>query len=335
MKRRAVNDDHLHSVHKDPVTSEKLRADKIEETILQTAWAYYHDGLNQSEIAGKYAISRASVVNYLQEARRREYVRVTLNPNVFQRHQLSADLKDTFGLQSVSITPFSGKQTAEHVARVTADWLCELLQPGDLLGVAWGETVYQVAEAAPRHPIENLTVVQLVGSRPANTGFAAEICSSTLARRFDARCINLHVPMIVSKPGLAKQLRNEEIVKQQFDTIARCNKVVFACGTCEPESHIVQSGLLTAAELKTHVNKGAIGVICGRLIDEHGQPVVTPNEKRMLAVPLEQMKNKSVGLMVGSGPERVKPMLAAIRGGFVTHLSTCTDTAMRLLEQAE
>ncbi|NEU34530.1 transcriptional regulator, partial [bacterium LRH843] len=38
---------------------------------IEAAWLYYHDGLNQNEIAERMRISRASVVNYLNEARAR------------------------------------------------------------------------------------------------------------------------------------------------------------------------------------------------------------------------------------------------------------------------
>lgn len=307
------------------------RGEKIEETILETTWAYYHDGLNQSAIARKLNISRASVVNYLQEARRREYVRITLDPAIFQQHQLADALKQRFDLQAVSIAPVAGKFTIDRVSRMTAEWLCELLEPGDSLGVAWGENVYRVAELTPRVSMPGVSVVQLVGSRPAASGFAAEACTSTIARRLSASCINLHVPLMVSKPGLAKSLKSEAIVKEQFEAIERCRKVIFACGTCEPDSHIVRTGLLSPAQLSRHVKQGATGVICGQLINDSGLHIPTDVEKRMLSVTLTQMKRKELKLMVGSGRDRVKPMLAAIRGGYVTHLATCAGTARQLL----
>lgn len=308
--------------------------DKIEEAILQTTWAYYHDGLNQSAIAKALNISRASVVNYLQEARRREYVRITIDPSIFQQHTLADALKKRLGLQAVSIAPTGGDSTIDRVSRMCAEWLPELLAPDDFLGVAWGENVYRVAEATPRLRMPGLTVVQLVGSRYTAQGFAAEVCTSTIARRFGARCINLHVPLLVSKPALAKSLKSEPIVKEQFDAINRCNKVIFACGTCEPESHFARTGLLSSTQLRQAVKQGATGVICGQLINADGKPMRNDFEKRMLSVSLQKMKNKPLKLMVGSGEDRVRPMLAAIKGGFVTHLATCTDTAQQMLQQS-
>lgn len=42
-----------------------------ENAVTEVAWLYYHDGLNQKDIAEALGISRATVVNYLQEARER------------------------------------------------------------------------------------------------------------------------------------------------------------------------------------------------------------------------------------------------------------------------
>ena len=40
-----------------------------EDAVVQAAWLYYHDGLNQTAIADYLEVSRATVVNWLQQAR--------------------------------------------------------------------------------------------------------------------------------------------------------------------------------------------------------------------------------------------------------------------------
>ncbi|KZM48457.1 sugar-binding transcriptional regulator [Labrenzia sp. OB1] len=308
-----------------------------DEAIIEVTWCYYQDGMNQNEIAERLGISRATVVNYLSEARRRDYVRITLDSDIFRDQQLARALVDRFGLRDAIVVPSSpdgADQSLDRVTRVVSDWLPSLLEPGDRLGVAWGETVYRVAEAAPHLTIDGLTVVQLVGSRPAALGFAAETCSATLARRYGAHCVNLHVPLLLSDRLLVDRLKQEPVIREQLDAVADCNKTIFACGTCTAGSHVVHAGLLDRSEVDACAEKGAIGVICGRLIDHNGNPVLREIENRMIAVTLDQMKNKDMGLLVGSGPQRAAPMLAAIRGGYATHVATCSETAAQLLELA-
>ncbi|KAE9631783.1 sugar-binding transcriptional regulator [Parasedimentitalea maritima] len=319
---------------KSTVMASSSRSDRQDDAILEATWCYYIEGLNQNDIAKRLNISRASVVNYLQEARRREYVRITIDPDIFRHQKLARDMVAKFGLKDALVVPseLTDRGTLERVARGTADWLPTLLEPGDRLGVAWGETVYRVAEAAPHTVMDDLTVVQLVGSRPAALGFAAETCSATLARRFGAHCINLHVPLLLTNKNLADQLRAEPVVAEQLQAVENCNKTIFAAGTCREDSHVVQAGIISAASMRDQVTKGASAVICGRIVDQGGAALPISIEDRMIGVSLDQMRNKDLSLMVGTGPDRIMPMLAAIKGGYATHIATCTDTAAAMLE---
>jgi len=167
---------------------------QTQDLIERAAWAYYHDGVKQSDIASRLQVSRASVVNYLAEARARGYVRITMHPEVFSEHQLSAELADALGLESVLVVPDA---------------------------------------STPHH------------------------------------------------------------------------------------------SLTRAAK--------AAAVICGRFVDADGVPIASEMDDRMIGVSLPDMTNKDMGLLVASGPDRAGPARAAIKGGYVTHLTTCTTTARELL----
>lgn len=307
-------------------------------SFVEAAWLYYHDGLNQNEIAERMRISRASVVNYLNEARARDWVRVHLDSDVFRGHRLAAELCAVYGLAEALVVPddpVDPEGTAASITRVTraaADWLPRLLEPGDRLGVSWGATVYQMAQQVPYTPVPDLTVIQLLGSRPAAPGFEAEACTSMLAHRLGGQCINLHVPLVLSSKALRDALCAEPVVHDQLEALATCNKTVLACGTCDVDAHVVRSGILTAEGIAAYRDKGAAGVICGRLIDAEGRPIFADVEERMIGVSLDQMRGKDMALLVAAGPGRAAPAKAAINGGFVTHLATSTRVAEELLE---
>lgn len=311
------------------------RSQRLEDAIVEATWLYSHDGLNQNEIAQRLGLSRATVVNYLAEGRRRNYVRVTLDTDIFAGHRLAALLRETLGLKDALVVPADSidpQRSADRVTRAASDWLPQLLAPGDRLGVAWGETVFRLAEAAPRVSIDGLTVVQMVGLRASALGFAAEVCAATLAQRLGGRLINLHAPLLLTERSLAQRLCAEPVIAEQLHAVATCNKTVFACGTVGPQSHIAMTGLLDADQLAQHRAAGATGVICARLIDGSGQPVHAEIENRMIGVTLQQMQGKEMALLVAPGRDRAAPALAAIRGGYATHLVTCSDTALELLE---
>ncbi len=313
------------------------RGSRQDDAIIEAAWCYYHEGLNQFEIAHRLNLSRASVVNYLAEARKRDYVRISLDSDVFRNQRLSSELKTRFNLTNVLVVPadeLSDERSSERVIRAASDWLPHLLEPGDHLGVAWGETIHRLAQIAPKLALSDLTVVQLTGSKPAELGFAAENCAAALAQRFGAQCINLHVPLLLTSARLAAELRAEPMIAVELQMIADCNKVLFACGTTDPQSHIARIGLIDAENLAEMRANGATGVICGRTIDKDGIPIRAPNEDQMIGVSLEQIRNKQMRIFVSAGIERVDSALAALRGGYATHFVTCSETATQLLQKA-
>ena len=305
-----------------------------ESIVIEAAWMYYHDGLNQNEIAKNLQVSRATVVNYLQEARERGYIRISLAPEVFTSHQLAQELREQFNLQAAYVVPDGvgdGDKSLLRVARGAAEWLPNLLNPGDRLGVAWGRTVYEVAEAIAKTKIRDVTVSQLVGSMATPYGFTAEICSARLAQNLGAKCINLHAPAVLSDPELAARLRDEPIIRAQLESLGQCNKAIFAAGSCGPDSHVVSSGVASKRDLDWYINQGATGVLCGRFINAQGAPIPGELDDRMIGVTLDELQGLTVGLLVSEGRDKIIPMLSAIAGGYVTHLVTSNASARQML----
>jgi DNA-binding transcriptional regulator LsrR (DeoR family) len=308
-----------------------------ENAVIQVAWMYYQDGRNQQEIAADLGISRATVVNYLQEAREKGLIRITLAAPAFTTHRLALALNARFGLQGAYVIPDEGAGAEEaflRVVRGAANWLPELIEPGDRLGVAWGRTVYELAEMVEPTRVEDLAVLQLVGSMATPYGFTAEACSTRLAQRLGALCLNLHAPAIVSRAALAAELRQEPILKAQLDQLETVTKLLFSVGTATAESHIVLSGLATPRDLEWYVARGAVGVICGRFIDTEGRQLPGPMEDRMIGVPLPRLVGLRMGILITPSLDKVEAARAAIRGGYVTHLITGTTVAEALLATA-
>lgn len=305
-----------------------------ENVVVECAWMYYEEGLNQKEIADRLGISRATVVNYLAEARARGLVRVQLAAEAFTTHRLARDLCARFGLAAAYVIPDEGLEVEaafRRVVRGAASWLPALLAPGDRLGVAWGRTVYEMAEAVERQRIEDLTVLQLVGSMATPYGFSAEACSTRLAEQLGARCLNLHAPAVLSRASLAAELRAEPIIARQLAALEDINKLLFSVGTVGRDSHVVLSGVATPDELDHYVARGATGVLCGRFIDAQGRPIAGPLEARMIGVALEALLGRDIGILVTPGHDKIAATRAAIAGGYVTHLVTGLTVAEALL----
>ncbi|WP_458792799.1 sugar-binding transcriptional regulator [Yoonia sp. MH D7] len=314
--------------------SPSVAQSRIEQQVIEAAWCYFHDDMSQAEIASHLGLSRSTVVNYLAQARANGYVRVSLQTDVFRDRKIAEDLKAKFGLVDVLVVPSVADSAAANlrrVARVAADWLPELLEPGDRLGVSWGETVYQISTAVEKVMIPDLDVVQLVGSRATPLGFAAEICSANLAEKFSANCINLHAPLLLESRELAAMLRQEPVIAEQLRAVRECNKIIFAAGSVSMNSHVVKSGVVSQKTLAAYIKNGAAAVICGRFIDRDGNPIPGEIDDRIIGTTIAELQGKELGLLAASGADKTDATRAAIKAGFTTHLATCSAIAAALL----
>ncbi len=300
---------------------------------------YYREGLTQGAVARRMGVSRATIVNYLRLAREMGIVEIRIRGESFAASSLARRLADRYGLIDAyvahdDITPLDAGAAALRVAGLAAAALLDILEPGDRLGVAWGLTVQHLAQVFPISTVRNLTVYQMLGSMYAHHHFAAETCSIEIARKTSAECRTLHAPAVVSTPELAEKLRREPIIAQQIAEFGALTRAVFSVGDVSPQTTLVASGVVTAAELAKAKARGAVAVLCGHFIDTAGQPLAGDLRDRMLGITPEVLRAIPARMLVVSGAEKRAATLAILTGGYVSHLVLDEPMAVWLLEQA-
>ncbi|MAU97839.1 MAG: transcriptional regulator [Fulvimarina sp.] len=313
----------------DPVR--RSRGRPVEDNVLEAAWLYYVEEWNQSEIAGRLSVSRATVVNYLQQAREQGHVELRVDPVVFNRQRLSSALRERFGLASALVVP-GPAFSMSSVSRAAARYFPDILEPGDVLGISWGETIYEMAEQMLPRAIPDLTVVQMVGSMPSPYIFTSESCSTNVALKLAGRVVNLYAPAALSSPEAAAILRGEPLIRRHFALLDTMRKAIFAVGSMGADSHVVRSGIATPEEVARYGEMGAVGVLCGRFIDEQGRHVEGPIDARMIGITPDRLAGLAAGLLVASGLDRIQAMRGAMVAGYADHLVTDEPTAQALLD---
>lgn len=300
----------------------------------ETAWLYYVKNLTQGEIAKQLGISRPTVISYLKLAKEREIVCVKISGEHFRLNQLADALQTRFGLQSVLVIPDEGlrdEALTRLVCEAGAQILPDFVAPGDQLGVSWGQTVSFVSEALPNWPVAGLTVRQLIGSMANPLLPTSESCSTEIARRLSAACVNLNAPAVCTSAQLADMLRSEPIIAEQLDNLRLCNKSVFSLSPCTHDTHVVQFKLASAADIDLYTDKGAVGIIAGRFIDANGAPVPGPLDDRLIGADLSMMRAMT-GLLVVSGLHKLQATRAALRGGYAAQVVLDSQLAEHLLQ---
>lgn len=290
--------------------------------VANVAWLYYVKNLTQGEIAKQLGLSRPTVISYLKQAKERQIVCVKIAGEHFRLNSLADALRTRFGLEDVQVIDAGDLNAADlthAVCEAAAQTLPDFVSPGDELGVSWGETVWFVSESVPWWPIANLTVRQLIGSMANPLLPTSESCSTEIARRLSAACVNLNAPAVCTTAALAEMLRAEPIIAEQLTNLSRCTKAIYSLSPCTPDTHVVQFKIATAAEVADYVARGAVGIIAGRFIDRKGAPVLGPLDERLIGADHQTLR-RMTGLLVVSGLHKLEPTLAALRGGFVDRI---------------
>lgn len=303
-----------------------------EQIIHKAAWLYYAHGLRQDQVAKELNISRASVAMYLRKARDTGIVNISTSTQLFADDVLARKVEDALKLDSVWIAPES--EPSSEVPVLAASVFLELVGKGDRIGVAWGKTVYTIADIMSYADLQDVTVVQLCGNLGAPYSYRPDQCTMDIARRLNARGINFYAPLVLSTEELARDLRAEPVIREQLASIPQCDLVLYSVGTVDAESHVVKCGALSVPEMDALRAAGAAGVIAGQIIDSSGAALDCSYNRRVISADLASLRAIPKRLMVVQEAAKFEPLLAAIAGGLCTHLVVDLAMARRLLEQA-
>lgn len=297
----------------------KMRISQVtDDLIAEIAWLYYIKGLTQGEIAKKKELSRPTVISYLKLAKSRGLVSIKVDPVHGRTNDIADQLREEFKLKTVYVVADrqeSDRATLESVCEFAAHALPDFLEPNDQLGVSWGETLSIMANMVPFVPIPGLVVRQLIGSMANPIVMTAESCTTEIARRLDAKCVNLNAPAVCSNVKLAEALRKEHIISQQLERLRDCNKAVYSVSSCKPDTHVVRFKVSTREEVRAYEKSGAVCNLAGRFLDASGNPVTGHLDERLISVQLNDLRRMK-GMLVVSGSHKAIPAVSVLRGGY-------------------
>jgi DNA-binding transcriptional regulator LsrR (DeoR family) len=303
--------------------------------LANVALLYYGEGLTQGDIARRMRVSRATVLNMLREARESGIVDIRVDGRSIATSTLGQTLREGFGLEDVYIAGAAGAtgdraQMLSLLGRIGAVALSEIVRPGDRLGVAWGETVRAVSRVMRGHDLPDIRVFQMIGSMISDRVPASELCTIEIATAFGAPCYTLHAPAIASSGELAALIRAEPTIERQLQELATLDTVIFSIGNVDRQTHVVRAGMVAPEHLAQAVRAGAAGIICSRFIDAAGRAVDEPPVDRVIGAALADFLNAERRLLVVGGADRADAALAALSGGYATHLCVDQTLALRL-----
>ena len=325
----AVRDDPPDRLNEAAAEPERLQ--RRLDLAARAAWLYYVGNKTQDEIAARLNISRQGAQRMVALARTAGLIKFRLDRRAAECAELSERLRERFGLGFCDVVPCSGAGVVD-VALSAAEQIEIRLDQTEPLILALGSgralraSVEQVsAQSRPQHK-----VVALVGNLTRLGRASPYDAVFRLADRTGAQCHPMPLPVIADTRAEAVQMRGQRIY-QLLHALARGAQTQFVgVGFVGRGAPLEQDGFLTGAELDSLVTRGAVGEICGRVMDANGRLIQGGTNDRVMAIPLnDPAMPQRIG--VSYGAQKVLPLRAALRGGWLSGLITDEPTASAIL----
>jgi DNA-binding transcriptional regulator LsrR (DeoR family) len=295
---------------------------------------FYLEGASKSDIAAELGVSRFKVARMLDWARATGLVRIELDTRGAINLDLSVQLRASHGLRHCVVIDAPEDDEAllrTALGRAAADLLTEIVEPGDVLGLAWARSLMAMRTSLTRLPA--CDVVQLTGALSLPSDDSSIELVRDLARKSNGQGFFYYAPMVLPDAATARVLRTQPDIARAIERYPDVTKAVIGVGAWQQGLSTVV-GALTEQERREIYDLGVRGELSGVQIDGDGNSVTTPLTDRLIGIDAEQLHAVPDVIAVAYGTAKVDAVHAGIRGDFITSLVTHTGLASGLLLRA-
>ncbi len=315
--------------------------DRIYQEALQVATMYYYQGLTTEAIAKEMNFSRPKVSRLLSHARTSGMVEIRIINVQKALSPLETQIQERFGLDAVHIVPapeLMGEVVwLERVARYTANYLNTILQSGQILAIAWGTTISEIASDLIPKRVPGLRIVQLNGSGNTYTPdnrYAANILQH-FAQNYEASVMLFPVPTFFDYRETKEAMWRERSVRRIIDLQQNANILLYSIGAVDAgvPSHVYSKGYLDPEDMEELHREDVIGDLATVFFREDGTWDDIPLNQRASGPPLTLYRQVDRAICVVSGRNKVPGLLAALQARMMTELIVDEPTARLLCAQ--
>lgn len=315
---------------------EKLSKKERYDALTEMADMYYNQGKTQMEIADYFETTRFKIAKLLQDARSEQIVEIKINFSTERNKSMEQELMERFPLQKAIVvntqyTPYI--DSLKQVGQVGANYLAKLLTPGAVLGIAWGKTIHTVISQLPQIAHNPVAAVQLAGYMAlANPSSESRELVRSVAFQYFGETYYLNTPLYIMDPGLRTCLMDEPDIARTLQKAKDLSVVITGLGgkSSLPLINPVFRAYLT--ERDREAASRCIGSIYGYVLDQDGAIAELDLNRKLSAVPLEDILRASHRIAVVYGRHKADITAKAIQNHYINEVITDTETALTLLE---
>jgi deoxyribonucleoside regulator len=301
---------------------------------VEVARLYYQSDYSQQEIANKLNISRPTISRLLKYAKEKGFVQINIADPFANLNNIGNSLREKYDLLEAHVV-FSPvpeyKIITEYISKYAAEYMEKTVTNGDIIGVSWGTTMYEIARKMMPQHIKGVEVVQLKGGiSHSNVHTYAHETITLFADAFQTTPRNLPLPVIFDNSVTKELVEQDRHIRHTIEMGKRANIAIFTVGTVRDEALLFQLGYLNKKEVSI-LKEQAVGDICSRFFDRDGNICSEEINKRTIGIDLAELRLKKSSILVAGGSRKVKAIDGALCGGYANVLIIDQHTAKELL----
>ena len=297
------------------------------EAMVRISWYYYKQGMTQTTIAKKMNTNRMKIMKILRKARDRKIVNIRIKGEYQNILEIEQNLIQKFKLIDAMVMPdpASGDLNT-HLGVAAAQYISRVLKNGDILAIGWGDSVSKTIRHLSLEHLNDFYLISLTG------GVLSFIDEGEFFGKYSKFTRILPAPLLVSNEKTAKMIYEELEVRAIINMWNISNYALIGIGTLNPQATLLRQAYITEDEFALLRQRGAVGDILGQFFDVYGKRMPYSTDKRLIAYPIEKLKDVPNVIAVAGGEHKVKAIHAALLGGYTKILVTDEKTASMILE---
>ena len=304
-----------------------------QDMAVRAAWLYYVEGLTQEAIARAMNLSRAKVIRLLSAAREQGVVRIGIDAKGSEQLALERELIAAYGLDEVLVTPAPADEgaVAAVVGHAVGNYLGHQVRDGMSLGVGWGATLNMSLKALNARPYARFSVISLLGGMTHSRAINPSAVARRIADAFGAECFQLTAPVFVASEATRSALWAEPALRDLLRRARKVDLAVVSVGDVSADSTLFHEGLLPRSNVASLIAAGAVGEVLCHFLDADGNVVDHPVNRRVIAVPLDDLRRVPKIVIAAGGRRKVGAIRTALKATRARVLVTDENAALGLL----
>ncbi|MBR6700586.1 MAG: sugar-binding transcriptional regulator [Firmicutes bacterium] len=311
--------------------------------VLRAANLYYQEGKSQREIAEHLNISVPTVSRLLKRAKEEGVVSYVIPEPYMECLELEREIKERYGLEEAIIVPVVGVEPTEEavkkaVALEGARYVQRVIRPEDILGIAWGGTMYYLIQYLNPCQKTESTFVTLHGSiTSCDSKLEVKSLVRRIAMAFGGKSYTLVPTGLQDDAEALNALLKQKDIKEVVDLFKKITFSVSGIGSFypEPASPLSRLPYLNHGEYEDLARKGVYGDIMLRFFDENGQECESDLIHRTLAIDMDTYRKIPRKLIVASGRQKTCTLRAALRGNMADVMVIDSELAKSLVRSED